>query len=39
VIQVEDTQIVRSLEGNKVVRINKAAMKGQDVRPIGSDIM
>ena len=45
VVQVEDTEVVSqaspssSAGAQKVVRIKKAATVGQDIRPIGSDIM
>ncbi|KAG2490454.1 hypothetical protein HYH03_011090 [Edaphochlamys debaryana] len=40
VIQVEDTQALPPGEGEqKRVRICKAAKPGQDIRPVGSDIM
>jgi hypothetical protein len=42
VVQVEDTEVVAlgaQPGALKRVRILKAAVKGQDIRPVGSDIM
>jgi molybdopterin biosynthesis enzyme len=36
--QVEDTVLLHDESGKERVRILKAVSKGQDIRPIGSDI-
>lgn len=39
VVQVEDTEVVDANDGAESVRILRAVQPGNDVRPVGSDIM